>query len=159
MQKLQKFLATGAYSGYFPVAPGTFGSLVILTAYWLAPSVSPLLLAAFIILFFLIGLWSSTPVEEALGKDPPVVVIDEMTGMLIALWWIPKTLLLVALAFFLFRFFDVIKPFPARRSQNLPGGWGIMMDDVWAGLYANLIVQVVARVIWNDGCRDYFGWG
>jgi phosphatidylglycerophosphatase A len=79
-------------------------------------------------------------------QDPSCVVIDEVAGMLLSCIAIPADIRWIAAAFVLFRIFDIVKPFPARAAERLPGGWGIMTDDVIAGIYANLCVQVVIRV-------------
>jgi phosphatidylglycerophosphatase A len=87
---------------------------------------------------------ASTRVERAHGKDPSCVVIDEVVGIQIALVGAEPTLLGVCVAFFLFRLFDIIKPFPIHRLQSLPGGWGIVADDALAGLYARIVLVVIS---------------
>ncbi len=91
----------------------------------------------------LIGVWSSGIVEKIWGKDPSRVVIDEVSGMCISLLFLPVNLKYIIGAFILFRFFDIVKPLFIRKAENLPGGWGIMMDDVLAGVYANILMWVV----------------
>ena len=137
------FLATGFYSGYSPLAPGTAGSLVLLLIFLFLPpfSIPILLISAFF--FFLIGVWAATKVSREKGEDPSIVVIDELLGMLVVLIGCPRTLFSVLIAFVLFRFFDIVKPFPVRMVYRLPSGWGLMLGDLLAGLSALLIVQIL----------------
>jgi len=79
-----------------------------------------------------------------MGEDASVIVIDEMVGMWVALFLIKKSLFLITIGFFLYRLLDVIKPFPINRSQRLPKGWGVMVDDLLAGIYTNLVLQVLS---------------
>jgi phosphatidylglycerophosphatase A len=92
------------------------------------------------------GIWSSSQVETDWGKDSSRVVIDEAAGMCISLLFIPVTPVYIITAFALFRFFDILKPLYIRRAEALPGGWGVMMDDVLAGIYSNLVLQAIIYV-------------
>jgi len=94
-------------------------------------------------LITLIGVWSSSIVESVWGKDPSKVVIDEVSGMCISLLFLPVNVTYVLCAFILFRFFDIVKPLYVRKMELLPAGWGIMMDDVLAGVYTNILLQIV----------------
>ena len=135
------WIATGGYSGYAGIVPGTVGSLVGLLLY-LPLAASPVLvrLAALAALFFL-GVLASSRLEGIWKiKDPSPVVIDEIVGMWIALLFVPHEIVYFFGAFVLFRLFDVIKPFPARQAELLKGGWGIMLDDVVAGIYAGAAI-------------------
>jgi phosphatidylglycerophosphatase A len=142
-------------SGYFPLAPGTAGSalgvaLVIafrqtsLTPLWLGIS-----LAAFAGLLFLVGVWSAGKAERVFGRvDPGQVVIDEVVGQIITFVATPRvTWKGLLVGFILFRVFDIVKPFPARRAERFPGGWGIMMDDLIAGLYSLIVLVILGRFI------------
>lgn len=140
---LTKLFATGFYSGYTPIAPGTAGSLVAAVVYLLPNVEKPILLLSIIVLFFFIGTLVACRMEKVLGEDPPVIVIDEMVGMWISYLFLPKTLTVIVLGFLFFRGFDIFKPPPARRIEKLKNGWGIMLDDVIAGIYANLTVQII----------------
>jgi len=143
MKGLAVFVASFGYVGYFPIAPGTAGSLAALALFaflrWVG--VTAVELSA-IVAVFAIGVWAAHGTEAALGrKDPGVVVIDEVLGMLITLAVLPLSLLGIALGFLLFRVLDVVKPFPAAQVEHLHGGLGIMADDAVAGLYAHLALR------------------
>jgi phosphatidylglycerophosphatase A len=137
-------IATTAGSGYFPVAPGTVGSLIALVALWLLAELSWPILAASTVVCFFIGVWSATECEKLWNRhDPGQVNWDEVVGMMIALIGLPHHWIVYLFAFFLFRFFDIIKPQPANMSQKLPKGWGVMSDDVIAGIYTNVLLQLL----------------
>jgi phosphatidylglycerophosphatase A len=142
-------IASGAGAGYFPVAPGTAGSLVAAVGLWLIPFSSVGLWAALAAVVGA-GIWASHRVEEVLGrKDPGVIVIDEVAGMMVAVLLVPRTPGVLLCAFLLFRFFDIWKPFPAREAEALRGGFGVMLDDLIAGVYALVLIM---------GARMLFGW-
>ena len=148
MSRLGVLVATAGYVGLAPVAPGTWGSavgvcLLVLVRLTGGPVAETLLLAAVIAC----GVWSATLTERRYGRpDPGAIVIDEIAGMLIALFWIPVTWVGLLVGFLAFRVFDIVKPFPARAAEGLPAGWGVMADDVVAGLYAHATVRVVAAL-------------
>ena len=138
------FVASGAYTGYAPVAPGTAGSALALVIYWIMPEpFSWSLWLLMIVGLSVVGIYAATLAEKEWGEDPPKVVIDEIVGYFVAVLLLPKNIFVMALSFLIFRIFDILKPFPAHRSQRLPGGWGIMADDLIAGLYANGVVRLV----------------
>ena len=135
---------TGFFSGYSPVAPGTAGSLVGLFILLLFPGFSGWKLLLACILVFFTGVAAATQIEHfEKKKDCGLIVIDEIVGMWITFLYIPVKFHWIGWigGFLLFRLFDIIKPFPARRSQDLASGWGVMIDDVIAGIYANLVLQ------------------
>jgi phosphatidylglycerophosphatase A len=141
--QLAKLISTFFYAGYFPFAPGTFGSLIALAIIWfLIPGFFYILLPISIGLLFL-SVWSAGRAEEFFGKDGSPIVIDEVTGMAISLLFVPKDIQSFVGAFLLFRLFDIIKPPPARRMERLKGGWGVTLDDVIAGIYANLSLHLI----------------
>lgn len=149
MSHIAIFIATFGYVGYFPIAPGTAGSLAALALYavvrWTA---TPAVELSAIVVVFAVGIWAATGTERALNrKDPGPVVIDEVLGMLVTLAFMPLSWWGIAAGFVLFRIFDVIKPFPAGRLEHLPGGLGIMADDAMAGLYGQLVMRV-AIAMW-----------
>ena len=135
-----RFAATFFYLGKLPFAPGSWGSLGAL-ALWLFLPLSYAVHLAVILIFFILGVYSSNKVAEEMDDlDPSEIVIDEAVGMGISLFMLPHSLGLYILAFILFRFFDIFKPSFIYRIQNLPGGWGIMLDDVLAGFFTLAIV-------------------
>ncbi len=136
-------LATSLGVGYVPVAPGTCGSLVGLALWWMLPDAPSAQLVAILGLFIL-GSWSAGLAERHFnGTDPGPVVIDEVMGVLITLWMNPVGWMGAAFGFLLFRLFDVLKPYPANRLEDLHGGVGIMADDAMAAIYANLALRLV----------------
>ena len=128
---------------------GTVGSGVALVLFVALPFLRGIVLAAFIVVGFFVGVWASEEVEKEEGKDPSIVNIDEIIGMWIALIFLPSSLSIAwyVAGFFLFRAFDIVKPFPVGRSQRLKGGWGIMMDDLLAGLYTQIVLRLLIRII------------
>ena len=141
--RVQLALATAAGIGYTPVAPGTAGSLPGLLLYWGLVRLwgYPAALIAVPVLL-LLGIWCATAAERHFGRnDPGPVVIDEVLGQLVTLLFLPPTLMHLALGFFVFRVLDVFKPYPANRLEKLPGGSGIMLDDLAAGIYGNLLLH------------------
>lgn len=139
-------LATAGGAGYFPFAPGTVGSAVGLLLFWpLQHAPVAVQIAATVVLFFASVLASARLARRLGVEDPGVVVVDEVVGMWVTLLLVPFTPVTAAAGFLLFRALDVFKPWPAREMESLPGGWGIMSDDVMAGLYANLLLQAGLR--------------
>ena len=141
--RLAVFVATVGYAGYFPVAPGTVGSAAGLVAYLIVWwTQSWVVEVALIIGLFALGVWAGTTAERYFGGiDPGPVIVDEVVGMLITLAFIPVGLSGAIVGFFLFRIFDIIKPFPAGRLEALHGGFGVMADDAMAAVYANLSLR------------------
>src|SRR3989442_2018704 len=142
-----RLVATGLFSGYSPVAPGTAGSLLGVAVYFIPGFEADAVLVVTIILTFLIGVYASAQMENELGEDPPVVVIDEVVGMWISLLLLPKTVWAVSLSFLFFRAFDILKPPPARRLDGYRHGWGIMLDDVAAAVYANVAARLLLLLL------------
>ena len=148
MRSLILFLATGAYSGYAPVASGTVGSLVALPLIFLSAQLlylSSVLQVVVLVLAVVGACWIAGAAEQYLGEhDSGKIVVDEIVGFLTATALLELTLPRLLVAFFLFRLFDILKPPPARYfDQQVPGGAGVVLDDVCAGIYANLIVRVL----------------
>jgi phosphatidylglycerophosphatase A len=145
--RLRKFFLTGFGSGWLPVAPGTWGSAVAILMAWplalLPAQWSTISLMALILVFLWIGVTSSHLVADEWGKDPKQTVIDEMIGIWITLLGIPLTWPYLLAAFVLFRIFDIAKPLGIRQLEPMGNGWGVMLDDVLAGVYANFVLQVV----------------
>jgi phosphatidylglycerophosphatase A len=148
LRRLGVFIATCAHVGYAPVAPGTFGSLVGLVIYYLIRRQHSVTVELGTIgVLVLVGLWSATEAEHHFGGiDPGPVVIDEVVGMLITLALHPVNVLGAIVGFVLFRVLDIVKPWPARRLELLPGGFGVVLDDMMAGIYGNLLVGGLVRL-------------
>ena len=143
MKGLRHLLATWFGSGLSPLVPGTTGTLgtvpLILLLWW---ADSLLLHAAVTVVVTLAGLWAAGDAEARYGrKDPGQVVIDETAGYLVATFAFPFSWANLAGSFLLFRICDIVKPWPAGRLERLPGAYGIMIDDLFAGLYANLLLR------------------
>lgn len=133
-----KILSTCFGIGYFPVAPGTVTSVVAVLCYWFIPALHhPLLLLSLVLLCTFAGVWAGGVMEAEYGEDPSLVTIDELAGQWMALAFLPEGWLPVLLSLLFFRFFDIVKPGPVDALQRLPGGWGIMADDLLAALLAN----------------------
>jgi phosphatidylglycerophosphatase A len=142
-----RLLATGIGSGHAPVAPGTAGSAVGLLMFWPLASLPLAAQLAACVAVFVLGALAATRVARGTGKkDPGLVVVDEVVGMWVTLVGLPFGVVTAAAGFVLFRIMDVAKPWPARDLERLPGGWGIMADDVAAGIYAHLLLRVVLLV-------------
>ncbi len=142
-------IASYFYVGFIPVIPGTFGSLAAFTLYFALISLNQWRLYVLgVTLICAIGVWAANRVEaDSKIVDPSFVVIDEVAGQLITLFLIPFSWIYLPAGFLLFRAFDILKPFPARRAEELPGGWGIMLDDIFAGIYANLFLQLTVFLV------------
>ena len=143
---MYKLISSGLGIGYIPKGGGTVASAVCCLAIYLALPAGEqfglLSSVSITIILFTLGLLSSYKVEAAWGKDNYRVVIDEIAGMWVSMLFIPQTLVLLVTGFILFRFFDIVKPLYIRRMESLAGGTGVMMDDVLAGVYTNLILQI-----------------
>ncbi len=143
-----KALSTCFGIGYFPGAPGTVTSIVVALGYFFLPVLhNPALLLTLVLLSTGVGIWAGGVMEEHYGNDPSIVTIDELAGQWLALVALPEGVWPVALALVFFRFFDIAKPGPVDALQRLPGGWGIMMDDLLAGLFANLSVRLLLLLL------------
>ncbi len=142
-------IATGFGIGFLPGAPGTYGSLLAIILYFFFPK-SPIFYALFIILLLPIACISASKAEIYIQRhDPSQVVIDEILGMLVALWTIVPTIFSLFLTFLLFRFFDITKPFPIRQLESLPKGTGIIADDLMAGIYALACIHLL-QFVWTS---------
>jgi len=150
MAGLRKFivLITGTffYIGYLPLIPGTFGSLAGLGLFYLVKDSMPIYFL-FTVALIILGFLVSGEAEEILNKkDARPIVIDEVCGMLLSLLFIPYDIKLTIIAFFVFRLLDTLKPFPSCALERLKGSAGVMSDDIIAGIYTNIILQVVVRL-------------
>lgn len=149
MHRLALMIATCGYVGYVPIAPGTFASAVGLALFFILRSTGSATLELAVILAVLaLGIWSGTVTEHHWGRiDPPPVVLDEVAGMLITLALLPVNIVGAWVGFFVFRLLDIIKPWPARRFESLPGGLGIMADDAMAAVYGNLVMRALIALV------------
>lgn len=139
----EKFFGSGFYTGYIPLASGTFGSLAALAIYFIPNFEKPIVIIPAIFIFTFLGMRSGTKFESLYGKDPAECTIDEVVGMWIALLFLPKDFFVALTAFVVWRTLDIIKPFPARKSESLKGGLGIMMDDIISAVYSLIIVHLI----------------
>jgi phosphatidylglycerophosphatase A len=146
-KQISILIATGLYTGYGKPFPGTWGTIPAwLIGYFLIGGNQIWLIAVAILTFF-ISVWSAGESEEYFGHDSKKIVIDEWAGMFIAFLFVPISLTNYLIAFVLFRAFDVIKIYPVKQLERLPRGWGVTMDDVAAGIYANILTQIIIWIM------------
>ena len=140
---LIKFIATGGGFGLSPTIPGTTGTIPgVVIAWFLFPG-GLIVQVVSTLLALGIGVWAATKAEEFYGHDGKPIVIDEIAGIMVAYLFVPVTLTLYVIGFILFRILDIWKPYPARKWENLPRGWGIMGDDFAVGIYTNIFLQML----------------
>jgi len=148
------WIATAGGAGYFPIAPGTAGSLVgvaVVVGLGRLPLhrfAAITVLAAASLAIFALGVWAAGEAEKFFGRtDPGQVVVDEVVGQMLTFLLRPHaTWKWLVGGFLLFRAFDIVKPFPARQAERIPRGWGIMLDDVVAGLYGMAVLAVIGLI-------------
>ncbi|XZF15153.1 phosphatidylglycerophosphatase A family protein [Chitinophagaceae bacterium MMS25-I14] len=147
---MHKVISSGFGIGYIGKGGGTVAAIAACAVWYLvhAGGYSFPLQLTIAAAISLLGVWSANVVEKDWGKDDKKVVIDEIAGMCISLICVPATLAAIIAGLVLFRFFDIVKPLYIKRSENLPGGWGVMMDDIISGIYANLILQCIIYLKW-----------
>jgi len=147
-----KFLATGMGFGLSPFAPGTCGALLaVVTLYPISLSSMPnVWLLGLSVLFYGLGVQSTSYLEPQWGEDPSRVVIDEVIGIWISILLIPISWVTVVLAFVLFRFFDILKPLGIRKMEHIGGAHGVMLDDVLAGIYSNIVLQLIYHFVFQE---------
>lgn len=141
-----KLFATGLFTGYMRPFPGTWGTIPAWLIAWFLLKGDPLLTAGAAFITILLSIAFSSLAEKDLGHDSRKIVIDEWAGMFVSLCWVPHDLMIYIAAFVAFRAFDVLKIWPARDSEKLPGGLGITADDIFAGIQTNIFVQLVIYV-------------
>lgn len=151
MEKFKKFIYTGFYSGLSPIAPGTCGTAVALLLYValniFLPAYAMAVCVALLILMIYPAIRLGDAAERHYSKeDPQQVVLDEMLGYFTAIAFHPFSWKVVILAFIFFRIFDIYKPYPVDNLQNLKGGKGILMDDIMAGVYANICIVIIKLI-------------
>ncbi len=144
-EKVVLFIATGCFIGKIPFAPGTFGSLAGILLCFILSKTSELAAISCIVVFIIFSIWIANDAEKILNKkDPGSIVIDEIAGMAVTLIGLPFNVFYVATGFIVFRILDISKPFPIRYiEKRIPGGAGIVLDDVAAGIIANVILRMI----------------
>ncbi|PCJ22754.1 MAG: phosphatidylglycerophosphatase A [Flavobacteriales bacterium] len=154
MKFIYKLFATALGSGYSPFAPGTAGTIVGCIALWLfhkcgliSTITTPFLFIGLIVITTILGIIAADKLEKEWGKDPSKIVIDEVIGIWITMMFVPFTGINLLIGFILFRFFDIAKPLGIRKLENLGGGIGVMADDMLAGIYANIVLQIIIYFI------------
>ena len=143
----EKFIGSGFYTGYFPVASGTVGSFAALVIYLLPGFERPYIIVPAIIIFILYGIYVGSKFEIVYGKDPAECTVDEVVGTWISLLALPKMMGIIITSFLLWRILDIIKPPPARELEKLKGGLGIMIDDVISGIYTLIIMHLIVYLL------------
>ena len=142
------FLATGCFTGFLPLVPGTWGTFAAIPLVILVHRVDLILQGIIALVFVTAAAWVAGKAEILLGElDPRPIVIDEMAGFLISLLWLPLNPLTVCLGFGLFRLFDIVKPPPISSvEKRMRGGWGVVIDDVLAGVFTNAVLRLLLIV-------------
>ncbi|MCP4582954.1 MAG: phosphatidylglycerophosphatase A [candidate division Zixibacteria bacterium] len=151
VQIFHKFFATGIFTGYLPIAPGSWGSLltcIILWFFWPPLWYYQLLIIA---IFYPIAVYFAGKGVNYYGHDGKPIVIDEIIGQAVTLFMAPHSVVAYILGFFIFRLYDIIKPQPARSWEKLPGGLGIVADDIAAGVYAAITLQLIVVFLGKFG--------
>jgi phosphatidylglycerophosphatase A len=143
------FLATGFRTGNIPFAPGTFGSLIGLPLCFVLAGMSTAPAMLWTLLFIFFAVWIADAAEKILEQnDPGCIVIDEIAGMVVALVGLPFNPITVVIGFIIFRILDIFKPFPIRDlDKRIPGGLGVVADDVAAGIITNLLLRIIIRIL------------
>jgi len=151
LKKPTHILATWFGIGLLKPAPGTWGSLAaVVTWYFLEPLLSWSWLTVSLFVLFILVSWYACAAasQDSNSNDHSAIVIDEVAGMLVALLFVPHTLMMYGSAFVLFRFFDILKPWPISWvDQNIKGGWGVLFDDLIAGLFTGVIILLLSSMI------------
>ena len=136
-------LATLGGVGYLPGMPGTWGSLAAVPVWWLLSHLGPWGYGLVLVIFLAVSIPVASRAQEYLGPDHPAIVLDEIVGLLIALYGVPRQWLWIIIGFALFRLLDIWKPFPIKYCEKLPGGWGVVLDDAAAGLGARVVLAAM----------------
>jgi phosphatidylglycerophosphatase A len=148
LDKFALILASWFGVAMIPVVPGTFGTLAAIPFAVAVACLSPVAGACVLFFFILLAIWVAERSARALGKeDPAEVVIDEVAGLLMTLFLLPATGFNLCLGFVLFRLFDILKPYPIRKLEKIAGGAGIVLDDLLAGVFANVCLRLIALVL------------
>jgi phosphatidylglycerophosphatase A len=148
MIRLILLLASGLGAGFSPFAPGTAGTLVAIPIELLLSPIRSPVYELTLLTFFFFSSWIAERAQNHWQKkDDQRIVIDEIMGYFLTMLWIPKTLFFISVGFLLFRLLDIVKPFPCRQLEKVRGGFGVVLDDVFAGIYANIGLQLLRILI------------
>ncbi len=142
---IKKIIATGFFTGYIPIAPATFSCIISIVIWYFLISY-PIIYIALTIGLIVFGVVISNDLAKIWGKDPRQIVIDEYACLLIPLYVTPHRILPLAVTFVLFRIFDILKPFPLKKLEDLKGGWGIMLDDLGAAVYTTILILAISLI-------------
>lgn len=142
---IQKTIATVFGIGYIQKGAGTIAAILYCLLWYFSPAVGLITTVTAILAVTVLGIWSGNHVEKQWGKDSNRVVIDEFAGMMITLINTPVQMKYLITGLFLFRFFDIAKPLGIRKLEMIKGGWGVMADDVLAGIYALIVLQIIVH--------------
>lgn len=143
---IEKIIGTGFFTGYAPFAPGTVGSFAALLIYLIPGFENPTIMLLLITAATFATIYLGGKFENKFGKDPSIFTLDEFVGTWLALLMLPKTVIIVIVDFILWRILDILKPFPARQLEKIPGGLGILLDDVISALYALILMNVLLQI-------------
>ncbi len=146
MNIFTKALGSGFFTGYFPFASGTIASLLATLIYFIPGFEKIYIIIPMIIIFTILSIPIGNKFEIIYGKDPLACTLDEFVGTWISYLFLPKKFLLIFIAFLLWRILDILKPFPARKMENLNGGLGIIIDDIISGIYTCLIMNIIYNI-------------
>lgn len=148
MNFFTKTLGSGLFTGYFPFASGTVASIVATLIYFIPGFEKIYILIPLIIFFIIISIPIGNSFEKEYGKDPTFFTLDEFIGTWISYLFLPKNFLLIFITFLLWRILDILKPFPARKLENLNGGLGIVIDDIISGIYTCILMNIVFLIFY-----------
>ena len=144
---IEKLIGSGLFTGFIPIASGTFASFVALLIFLIPGFENPTILMLVISVLIVIGVRIADKFESIYGKDPKQFTLDEFIGMWITLLFIPKKIWFLIPAFLIWRLMDIIKLYPAKKIETIKGGWGVILDDVLLGLYSFMIIQISINII------------
>lgn len=142
MINLIKAIATVCGIGYIHKGGGTAASVAFCFVWYFIPALPLWVKLLSLVIILSLGVWSGNKMEKIWGKDSNKVVIDEVAGMMLVLIFIPAKQIFILIALVLFRFFDIAKPFGIKKAELLPGGWGVMVDDIIAGIYSLIVIRI-----------------
>jgi len=146
----ERIIGSVFFTGYFPWASGTISSFAAMVIYLIPGFENPTLLIILISVLIVFGITLAEKFEKKYGKDPKQFTLDELIGTWISFLFLPKSFYIIIPAFLIWRTMDVIKPFPIRKLESLRGGWGVVLDDVLAGFFTFIIMQITLNFFYNS---------